>query len=79
MSHNYCNELCHRIKSNKPIAKDPYETHAYCRKCGGVWMNKSVLIKSRCPCCHFLTANKSRKRNAIGSKLKIYMDFKGKV
>jgi ribosomal protein L37E len=68
----YCNGLCVRFKSSKP-GGDPYETHAYCRKCGGVWMEKKILKKSRCPCCNFLAANKSRKSNAIGSKKKVYI------
>ena len=80
----YCKGICNRYKSPKPTVnnfvksddsvwgKDPYETHSYCRVCGGVWMKKESLIKSRCPCCNFLTANKSRKSKSVGSRKKVY-------
>jgi ribosomal protein L37E len=81
---SYCKGICNRYKSPKPTVnnfvksddsvwgKDPYETHSYCRVCGGIWMKKEDTIKSRCPCCNFLTANKSRKSKSVGSKKKVY-------
>jgi hypothetical protein len=75
---SYCKGVCIRYKSPKPNwGKDPYETHSYCRKCGGIWMKKESCIVGknnalRCPCCNWLTANKSRKSKSIGSKKKVY-------
>jgi len=72
---DYCKGICNRYKSPKPNhCKDPYETHSYCRKCGGVWMKKEDTIKGLyCPCCKIRVANRSRKRKAIGSKNKVYI------
>jgi ribosomal protein L37E len=72
---SYCKGVCDRYKSSKPNwGKDPYETHSYCRKCGGVWMKKEDTIKSRCPCCNWQVSNKSRKSKSIGSKKKVYYE-----
>jgi hypothetical protein len=70
---SYCKGICNRYKSSKPNKCDPYDTHSYCRKCGGIWMKKESAIKSRCPCCNWQVANKSRKRKAIGSINKVYI------
>lgn len=71
----HCKGVCDRYKSPKPNwGKDPYETHSYCRRCGGVWMKKEDTIKSRCPCCNWLTANKSRKSKSMGSNKKVYYE-----
>ena len=77
----YCNGICHRFATPKPrtgsrtkTTGDPYETHSYCRKCGGVWMPKEVTIKGiRCPCCNIRVANKSRSSKAKGNKKKVYL------
>jgi DNA-directed RNA polymerase subunit RPC12/RpoP len=71
----FCKGICERIKSPKPNwGKDPYETHSYCRKCGGVWMKKEDVSQGvRCPCCNFKVANKSRKSKALGVKKKAYI------
>ena len=76
-----CNNICHRYATAKPrtggrnkTKGDPYETHSYCRKCGGVWMPKSVIVKGiRCPCCNQRVANKSRSSKARGNEKKVYL------
>jgi ribosomal protein L37E len=71
----YCKGICDRYKSPKPNwGKDPYETHSYCRRCGGVWMKKEDTIKSRCPCCNWQVANKSRKRTAMSNIKRKYVE-----
>jgi hypothetical protein len=78
---NFCNNICHRYATAKPrtggrnkTKGDPYETHSYCRKCGGVWMPKSVIVKGiRCPCCNQRVANKSRSSKARGNEKKVYL------
>lgn len=66
------------VKSDDSVwGKDPYETHSYCRKCDGVWMKKESCTVGkngalRCPCCNWLTANKSRKSKSVGSRKKVY-------
>lgn len=81
MGRNFCNNICHRYSTAKPSTGgknktkgDPYETHSYCRKCGGVWMPKSVIVKGiRCPCCNQRVANKSRSSKARGNEKKVYL------
>jgi len=78
---SYCNGICHRFSTPKPktggkskVKGDPYETHSYCRKCGGVWMPKAAIVKGiYCPCCHIRVANKSRSSKAKGNKKKVYL------
>ena len=77
----YQEHICHRYSTAKPSTGgknktkgDPYETHSYCRKCGGVWMPKSVIVKGiRCPCCNQRVANKSRSSKARGNEKKVYL------
>lgn len=77
---NYCNSICHRFSTPKPrtgsrskTEGDPYETHSYCRKCGGIWLPKDVIVRGiYCPCCHIRVANKSRSSKAKAREKLVY-------
>jgi len=73
----YCNNLCHRYKAKKPNwGKNPYDTHVTCKKCDGIWMEKTSCKvgkngQLRCPCCNILVRTTARRKHG-GETAKLY-------
>ena len=73
----YCNDQCHKFKSPKPNwGKNPYATHVTCKKCDGIWMEKTSCKvgkngQLRCPCCNILVRVTARRKRG-GETAKLY-------
>jgi hypothetical protein len=76
LNRSYCNEVCHNYKANKPQCNkgaDPYTTHAYCKKCDGVWMKRESCVTSktgqlRCPCCNIQVRTTAKRKQARATR-----------
>ena len=78
----YCNDQCHKFKSPKPNhGKNPYATHVTCKKCDGIWMERTSCIvdpkssRLRCPCCNILVRTTARRKHG-GETKKLYESAK---
>ena len=73
----YCNDQCHKFKSPKPNhGKNPYATHVTCKKCDGIWMERTSCKvgkngQLRCPCCNILVRVTARRKHG-GETAKLY-------
>ena len=78
----YCNNICIKYKSPKPNhGKNPYATHVTCKKCDGIWMERTSCIvdpkssRLRCPCCNILVRTTARRKHG-GETKKLYESAK---
>ena len=64
-------------KSPKPNhGKNPYSTHVTCKKCDGIWMERTSCNKNKtgrltCPCCNILVRVTARRKHG-GETAKLY-------
>jgi len=78
LGRSYCNNRCKKYKSLKPNhGKNPYATHVTCKKCDGIWMEKTSCKAGkngqlRCPCCNILVRTTARRKYG-GETAKIYL------
>tara|TARA_B110000116_G_scaffold195387_1_gene170168 strand:+ start:437 stop:733 length:297 start_codon:yes stop_codon:yes gene_type:complete len=74
---SYCNNICIKYKSPKPNhGKNPYSTHVTCKKCDGIWMERTSCNKNKtgrltCPCCNILVRVTARRKHG-GETAKLY-------
>ena len=77
LNRSYCNDICSKHKSKMPRGgKNPYATHVTCKKCDGIWMERTSCNKNKtgrltCPCCNILVRVTARRKHG-GETAKLY-------